>query len=1119
MPVRTVVFTDIVGSTGLLEVVGDLRWASMLERIDELVAATLRGTGGSVENSTGDGHLLLFDQAASALRFAVAFQDAMGQEELFEVPIPIRIGVHFGDVIERAGELRGRTVHAAARIGALAGAGEVLCSAAVRDAATDHVDYTFGPLQTTALRGLDGLYDIVSLRWGASSRAASAPTEVQLLDRARERRWIDDLLEHALSRRGAAGLIEAPAGIGKSALLRLAERRAESAGLKILQARGDELEMDYPFGLVAQLLDQAVLDDPDELLAGEARFAAPVLGIGEANAGGTDGHRERRALLAVCLRLAQRNPLVVIVDDAHWSDLPSLRWLAQLTRRVSGEALSVLIAARPSQPGEYGELLGRIASQPGLDSLEPRPLSIDAVRMLVEQQLGVPDDVFLQACLGATGGNPFLVSELIRSLLDEGIDPVGVAADDVLVRHRAGLARVVLARLAAVGPAARAMATATAIFPTDTPLRHAAALAELDLASAGEAADALAAAGVLAPGRPLRFVHPLTRQAIYDELAPSRRSALHQIAFAALVHDGAASHDLAAHAMLIEPNGQVVVVGALVEGARHARGIGAPDIAARYLARALAEPPPADDERQQIRLELGDLYMTLADYELAIETVRPALSSDDPRVRLGAVDTMCESYGFGLHRWADAGHQVELELLRRSDMASDDHLHLEYMRWFYSYIGSDEPLGHAGLAEVASRIHGPGRGAAEVLELLAFLQIAAGTATVESVLKAFRTVHEYAPDAVPPELLNNAERPDLALPLLQEARAKAEAEGNVVQLALCLRRLGETYWLYGDLPRAEDHVRQAFELTDGRNAISMLMLVRLRLERGDVAGATALLDERGLLGPPDEVARAFGHAPSKSALWFLRGKIALARDALDLAEREFRRADADSRWVLEPESSRLCDALLRQGRREEALAHAELLVEPARVFGAPSRLGLAAALRARCLPDVHEAIAELESNALDLLSRGPNRMAEAEGLLIYGEALRRALRRTDARPVLAKARELALASGAELLVGRIEAEQRLAGAKPRRTAVTGPDALTASEVRVAELAAAGRTNAEIGGELVISIRTVEMHLGRTYRKLGIEGRSGLADAMSGKTTVAAPVSAGIDPAQSHSRNR
>lgn len=1090
---RSIVFTDIVGSTSHLETFGDERWAATLATLDTMVAGLVAASGGTVVKGLGDGHLLTFTEAGTALRFAQELLSSASHLRVLEHSIELRIGVHLGEILEDRGDIHGRSVHAAARIGALAGSGEVLCSRPVVEAAGEK--FRFGPARTTPLRGLDGLFDLhLLLDPGDSTVEVRSASPRGLLDRGRECAQLDTLLERASGGRGGFGVIEAAPGMGKSALMRFAAERAASIGLRVLSARGDELETNYPFGIVMQALSAAAsAASQEELFSDEARFARAVLEGATTDVTSSDGHRERHALLSVCLRLARTESSVVLVDDAHWSDIASLEWIAQLARRLGGEPLSVVVATRPTQEGDHGRLLRRLYGEAGAERIAVRPLSDDGVRTLIAARLAAtPGDEFVAACVGATGGNPFLVSELLRSLAD---DTETHDASAIQLRSSAGLGRVVLARLAPLGPAAQSLAAAVAVLPRQAPLRHAAVLAELNPTKAAEAADALTGAGVLAEGRPVDFIHPLTRQTIYEEIAPARRNALHRKAMDILLAESAPHRDVAAHAMFVEPAADQTVAAALINAAAQARSVGALDSAATFLRRALSEPPDAAS-RDQTRLDLGEIEFMLGAYDEGVATLTPLVDhhGSDERTFLAAVHALTECYGYGLHQWSNAARAIEDAMANHGEPSSDAYLWLESRRYFYAQTLGDDSADHARLAAAVERIAGPGRGAAGLLNQYADSLLTLGTASASEIAAIMQRALDYDPEIAYLSVLTDAERPDLVVPIAKSRLARAEQDGSRPAQALNHRILGEALWARGDLREACLHIRQAYDLTGGRNAIAVVWLGTLLFELGKADEAGALLDERTLSGPWQQAATSLGNASMSSPLWHLRARLALDAGDLERAAEEFERTGRDLQWAARVQDNRQFELLLRQGNRAGAAALTAELVGSAVTFAASSRLGLALSAASRCLSTADDAV-EQSGEALIHLRTGPDRAALAEGLLYHGEALRRAQHLRRSREVLAGARELAVGCGAHHLVERIAAEQRIAGARPRRDALSGIDALTAAEQRVAALAAAGRSNGEIAGELVLSVRTVEMHLSRAYRKLGVTGRRDLSTAL------------------------
>ena len=181
-----------------------------------------------------------------------------------------------------------------------------------------------------------------------------------LLERDAELATFMDLAERALAGKGGVVLVEGPAGIGKTRLTEAALARAAAAGLTVARARCGELERDFPFGVVRQLLEPLVagLDDSDrnDVTSGAAALGASVLSDPESGAGDTP-YAALHGLYWLTANLAAQNPIVLAVDDAHWSDEPSLRFLAYLIKRIDSVPVLALITSRPGEPGAGRELL------------------------------------------------------------------------------------------------------------------------------------------------------------------------------------------------------------------------------------------------------------------------------------------------------------------------------------------------------------------------------------------------------------------------------------------------------------------------------------------------------------------------------------------------------------------------------------------------------------------------------------------------------------------------------------------------------------------------------------------------------------------------------------------
>jgi hypothetical protein len=470
----------------------------------------------------------------------------------------------------------------------------------------------------------------------------------QLVDREQELARISSALEAAGAGNGRVLIVEGCAGIGKTELLRIARSSAARSGFTALYAAGAEVERELPYGVVRQLFERflvrALPEERAELLSGAASIAAIVLdqqptisvlafetsdAVAECDrASAVDTAIEDRsfrvdhALYWLCANMAARAPVLLAVDDAHWIDAASSRFLRYLARRIEELPIVLLISARSEERDSPS--LDELCNLPMATVLRPRPLSEAAVACLTRAVLGDrAEEAFCAACYEATRGNPFLLREVLRTLVDQGVEPVAASASRVADMGPSAVSRAILSRINRLSPGAPGLAGAVAVLGPDCPLRHAAALACLDLAQAGTAADQLAAAEILRPGRPLGFVHPVVRAAVYEELRPAERFNAHRRAAQILAEDGVPPDRVAAHLLACEPTGDPWVMTVLQQAAQHALNRGAPDSAVRYLRRALDEPPP-HAARAHILHDLGVAELRL-NGSMAVDHLRVAL--------------------------------------------------------------------------------------------------------------------------------------------------------------------------------------------------------------------------------------------------------------------------------------------------------------------------------------------------------------------------------------------------------------------------------------------------------------------------------------------------------------
>jgi DNA-binding CsgD family transcriptional regulator len=912
--------------------------------------------------------------------------------------------------------------------------------------------------------------------------------------------------------RGAVAVVLGEAGLGKTRLLDAARGLAEGAGLQVLAARGAELESSFPFGVVRQLLEPPLSElgdvEREAAFAGAAGFARPLFEHPELEArppaGDAAGFAALHGLYWLVANMADHGPLALLVDDAHWVDPASLRFVDYLARRVSGLPLALLVAARSGEPASAEEGLLGLERSAGASVLQPPPLSGRAVARRVRERLGTePDEAFSQACFEATGGNPLFLEELLRALEAGGVEPTAEAAGLVGSVGPEAVARLTLARLEAIGPEAGELARAVAVLGDGVEPGLAASAAGLDEESARVASDRLAAAGILAAERPLRFVHPIVRAAIYQRLLPGERAARHAQAAAHLARAGAPAERIAAHLLLTGPAGDPARVAELREAARIARARGAPESAAAHLRRALEEPPP-EGELHGLLLELGRVEHDLHDYPAAEEHLSGALRSSELGVRAEAARWLARtlmSSGRPDEALARFDEQIEAQAEQAPELA----------------LGLESEL-------LLAAVWSPGQQPKLAAWLERFERRAAGLPRFEAVAgfqRALRRMLEGAPaaevgdrieaalatgalDSLDPSfgwalrLLLHSEREEAGLALVEPALARARELGHLSQVQLLCAQRAQFVYAQGRVAEALAEAEVGLNAAEGFHpALPLLHAVRLDAlrERGELDEAEAGLRQAGFAG---EVA----DRPPFGWLLASRCRLRLAQGRLEEARADFTRGEllherlGVSHAVHPDWRAYGAIALARLGQDEEAERVAGRQLERAWFFGAPRALGTALWAAAIVkggeagLAHLEEAVAVLEGSSATLVL--------AQVLADYGALLRELGRRKESREPLRRAITLADECGAPVLAERARAELTAGGGRPPAAETGGVDALTPAERRVAALAAQGPTNREIAQTLFVTEKTVEMHLSRAYRKLGIRSRWQLAE-LAGRT--------------------
>jgi len=931
-----------------------------------------------------------------------------------------------------------------------------------------------------------------------------------LWERSRELELIRVLVGELAGGRPGVVFVEGTAGIGKTALLRAACRQAEEAGLVVHRSRGGELERELPFGVAVQLFEPALRTATPAkrraLLAGVASLAAPVLGLTsrvrttapEDDVFGRDARFS--ALLGLywlCANLAVPSPALLCIDDLHWCDEETLRWLSYLVRRMEGIALGVIVSARPAEPGGEHRLLQALRSEPGVVMLTPAPLSATASAEMVRDLVGSRvDDQFCVACHAATAGNPLLLCEIARSVLAEAVDPSALRAGDAHRVAPESVGHSVLLRLGRLSPEAVELARAVAVLGADAPLAVAAAVAGLDQGLAARLAGALGDAGILAQSATLDFAHPVVRSALYRDMQPTLRARLHAQAAQVLGELGAPADTVADHLLATPAAHDVQAVTLFRRAAEIAARRGAPEAAARYLRRALGEQPGEGQAR--ILYDLGRIETELGDPS-AVEHLRSArASATDLRLRANAALSLahCLIYRGRAGEGADAIDPMLLEEVARVD--PELGMRLEAKLITTRFLG---PSGASGLLPARPELTGATLGERELLGARA-VHAENAKESVE-LLEAAVGHGELLPDQLHPGSglflalvpLVWYEQLEVADAVLDQAIADARARGSPLSLAQYGYVRALVFYRRGRIAEAAAEAGLAHDMAlegDWNTGVAMTLAVLLEALReqgawdaGERAIARAGLEHRDL------GLAAVIFPPSRARFRLAQGRVDDAlEDLLRLEPVTAARPELDAVHGI---CSTLAQALTARGERQQALAMADAALSHARQWDLPR--AIATALMTKGLAVAGEAGVELLRDACSRLAEVPAPLEEARARVELGAALRRANRRAEAREPLRAGMDGAQRCGAIALASRAHDELRATGSRPRRLTLSGVDALTPSELRVAKMAADGMRNREIAQALFVTAKTVDVHLMHAYRKLDINRRADLAHAL------------------------
>jgi DNA-binding CsgD family transcriptional regulator len=901
-----------------------------------------------------------------------------------------------------------------------------------------------------------------------------------LYGRDLERSAINALLDGARDARGGVLVLRGQAGVGKSALLE--DAVAAAGGVRALRATGVESEFELPFAALHQLL-RPVLSHVDRLPAPQASALRMAFGLA------SNAHDNRFlvsvAVLGILDELAKESPVLCVIDDAQWLDDASASALEFVARRVDADRIALLFAARDGEVRRF--------SAPGLPELRVDGLDAGAGGQLLAERVGAPIPAeVLSRLMEATGGNPLALVEL-PSL----ITPGQLSGQEPLpwpLPITDAVQRIFVQRVRRLPEPTQRLLLVAAADETSRLATVLAAASELGVPAAAldpaEHADLLA----IQSGQ-LAFHHPLVRSSVYQSATDAERRSVHRALSEVLVEEADADRR-AWHLALATVRPDESVVQLLEQTAVRARRRGGFEAACMALERAaqLTAEPEARAGRLaaagQSAWQAGQLVRAAGLLQQARPlTGDPILGADVDQLRawielsVGSSVTARRLLINAAKEIADIDPQRVLEMLSAAAEAA--------------WIAGDAEAG-AELGQVAARLPPPDTPRARFLHRLldGFLGLLRGH--VARPVRALQDAMDLPADPEP-DLVVRAGHvafylgdDDAAYRLNAQTVAAARTTGAIGDLLFASPRLALAEILTGRWSAAEVSADEAARLSretsqPGLSAVPLVWLVVLAVLTGD--------EDRfqSLVAKAEDLARSHSlgvfDAQVRDALHWARGLRELAAGKPESAVTWFSAMTHPAVAGMAAALDRI-EAAIRGGHRDEALEWLDRLDAFATHTGIASEQARVAHCRALFADG--ETARGLFEEALTLHSRSRRPFERARTELAYGEFLRRARRRVEARTHLQAALDRFEQLNARPWAERARFELRAAGRTARKRDPSTVLQLTPQEMQVARFVARGLHTREVAAQLFLSTRTVDFHLRNVFAKLGISSRTELA---------------------------
>ncbi|GGZ21288.1 helix-turn-helix transcriptional regulator [Streptomyces poonensis] len=937
-----------------------------------------------------------------------------------------------------------------------------------------------------------------------------------LLERDHEIGLLRSALSRVRSGDGGLVMIEGARGLGKSSLLEFLRTEAEAQDCHVVRARGSEFEREFSWAVVRQLFDrcpgEAVGRLTDEVPTAEpADMAAALLNRVPLGAWavptpqeGEGLHSVLHGLYRLCRALSSGQPLLLLVDDAQWADIASLRFLSYLVNRLEGNSILVVLANTHAEHDATQDLLMAACASPLATFTRLAPLSEDGVRRMITTRLGRDAHArVIRTCFELTEGNPLHLRELLDEMSGRGMEPDESALAGIPLLTPARVTWEIRRRVSRLPANAVALARAVAVLDARADPQHSAHVAGLGEAEASEAAGCLRDAEVLRAGVPYRFQRPVLRQVVYAQMPARDRSAAHRRSARSLQAAGALAAEVAEHVLRTDPAADPWAADVLSSAALDAMKEGDPRTAIHYLRRALAEPPSADSHLAALA-DLGAAELRAHDPS-AVASLEEALR------RTAEPGSRCRiRVELGLALAASGRFEEALVALDRdpgdTTTESADGVSAGPARTVTAIVSrlAPQPV-HGPAGPLPAPLAGDLRCHAAVEALCRGVPARRVRRIAASALRATAsgTAHDMGltPASIAAWTLAQCDDLGHAERVLADAARQAASAGHLLTKTTVESLRARVLYDTGRLRQAETAARGVLEHQNASSLrpacvpLAAAVFVHCLIERGRPDEAEKLLNRTGLANRLPESALFAPLRIARARLWIRLERCDTGLDEM-LACREL---EAGPGW---PYPTAICEILpdgvraLHQVEGERAARRFALdELERARAYGAGRPL--AVALRTCGELEGGAGGLALMEEADGLLAGRPDTLERARTLIALGSALRRAGQRNAARRRLTAGMELAHGIGATVLDHEAGAELRLAGVRLARTGARACAALTPAEERVAQKAVEGLSNREIAQALFVTVKTVEWHLSQAYAKLGIGRRSELSQALGG----------------------